>query len=181
MLSELALTGHTFHHWLRACRDQRCRVSNQSHNRMRLQKKLGQASRFRAFKKSPALNSCVLQLTRITTNHALRGVEIWPSDAAHRASAAHPKNVRKIRKVRMNFLLTRAEVTLVTGLGRTETFALQQQGKLRSKSNSACKSWFLLEDVLRCVAEVRGLPAPDQQSSELHARLVVSIRQKKKA
>ena len=80
----------------------------------------------------------------------------------------------------MNFLLTRAEITLVTGLGRTETFALQQQGKLKSTSGSAGKSWFLLEDVLRCVAEVRELPAPDQQSSELYARLVVSIRQKKK-
>ena len=80
----------------------------------------------------------------------------------------------------MNFLLTRAEITLVTGLGRTETFALQQRGKLMPTSGSACKGWFLIGDVLRCVAEVRGLPAPDQQSSELCARLVVSIRQKRK-
>ena len=80
----------------------------------------------------------------------------------------------------MNFLLTRAEIILVTGLGRTETFELQQCGTLKPLSGSACKCWFSLEDVLRCVADVRGLPAPDQQSSELYARLVVSIRQKKK-
>ena len=80
----------------------------------------------------------------------------------------------------MNFVITRAEITLITGLGRTESFALQQRGQLKPLSGSACKGWFSLEDVLRCVADVRGLPAPDQQSSELYARLVVSIRQKRK-
>ena len=80
----------------------------------------------------------------------------------------------------MNFVLTRAEITLVTGLGRTETFALQQQGKLRPISNTACKGWFLIGDVLRCVADVRGLAEPDQLSMEFHARLIVLARQKRR-
>lgn len=80
----------------------------------------------------------------------------------------------------MDFVLTRAEITLVTGIGRTETFALQQRGKLQPVSGSACKGWFLLEDVLKCVAEVRGLAEPDQLCKEFHARLVVLARQKRR-
>ena len=132
--------------------------------------------------KIPSLTSCTLQPTRTITHHAFH--LSWRGMAKQRSSSCKrgtTKNVMKFLRVHMNFVLTRGEIMLITGLGRTETFALQQQCKLRSISNSACKSWFLLEDVLRCVAEVRGLPAPDQQSSELHARLVVSIRQKKKA
>ena len=80
----------------------------------------------------------------------------------------------------MNFLLTRAEITLITGLGRTETFALQQQGKLMATSGSACKGWFLIGDVLRCVADVHGFAEPDQSSMEFHARLIVLARQKRR-
>ena len=80
----------------------------------------------------------------------------------------------------MNFVMTRAEIVLVTGLGRTQTFELQQRGKLKPLSGSACKGWFLIGDVLRCVANVRGLAEPDQLSMEFHAGLVVLARQKRR-
>ena len=79
----------------------------------------------------------------------------------------------------MNFMVTRAEVILLTGTGRTETFALQNCGKLKVFSGATCKGWFELSQVLTCVAEMHDLPLPDERAIEMHARLVMALRLKK--
>ena len=79
----------------------------------------------------------------------------------------------------MNFMVTRAEVTLLTGAGRTETFALQNCGKLKVFSRSTCKGWFELSQVLSCMAAIHNLPEPDDRAIEMHARLVMALMLKK--
>ena len=79
----------------------------------------------------------------------------------------------------MNFMITRAEITLLTGTGRTETFALQNCGKLKVFSGATCKGWFELSQVLNCMAASRDLPLPDDRAIEMHARLVMALRLKK--
>lgn len=79
----------------------------------------------------------------------------------------------------MNFLINRAELIAVTGLGRTHTFALQKSGKLQTASNLTSTSWFELHHVLKCVAAIHQLPDPDDVSVSLHASLVVDLRSKK--
>lgn len=80
----------------------------------------------------------------------------------------------------MNFLITRTEITALTGIGRTATFELQKSGALQANENSRCKSWFSLSQVLTCVATLRKLPDPDDRCLEMHARLVISLRLKNK-
>ena len=80
----------------------------------------------------------------------------------------------------MNFLITRRELTVITGIGRTATFALQKSGELRANSDSNCKNWFDLSHVLACAAALRKLPPPDEQCLAMHAQLVVELRLKNK-
>ena len=79
----------------------------------------------------------------------------------------------------MNFVISRDELIALTGIGRTETFALQKAGKLQSLAGETCKSWFELSKVLTCIAECRNLPPPDEKSMEMLVRITVELRAKK--
>ena len=76
----------------------------------------------------------------------------------------------------MNFVINRSELIALTGIKRTQSFALQKTGQLPALSQHAAKKWFELEEVLRCVALLYGLPQPDDLCVEKHARLVVEAR-----
>ena len=76
----------------------------------------------------------------------------------------------------MNFMINRTELSALTGIKRTQTFALQKTGQLRTASQHAARSWFELAEVLRCVATLHGLPLPDEQCIEKSALLVVEAR-----
>lgn len=76
----------------------------------------------------------------------------------------------------MNFMINRVELIALTGIKRTQTFALQKTGELRMLSQHAAQSWFDLAEVLRCVAALHGLPPPDHDCIEMNAHLVVEAR-----
>ena len=76
----------------------------------------------------------------------------------------------------MNFVINRAELSALTGIKRTQSFALQKTGQLRTASQHAAQSWFDLAEVLRCVAVLHGLPTPDDDCIEMNAHLVVEAR-----
>ncbi len=76
----------------------------------------------------------------------------------------------------MNFVINRAELIALTGIKRTQSFALQKTGELRTLSQHAAQGWFELAEVLHCVAMLHGLPQPDELCVEKHARLVVDAR-----
>lgn len=76
----------------------------------------------------------------------------------------------------MNFVINRSELIALTGVKRTQSFALQRSGELRTLSRHAAQSWFELAEVLNCVALLHGLPQPDDLCVEKHARLVVEAR-----
>lgn len=76
----------------------------------------------------------------------------------------------------MNFVIDRAELIALTGIKRTQSFALQKTGQLRMLSQHAAKNWFELAEVLRCVALLHGLPQPDDHCIEKSAHLVVEAR-----
>ena len=78
----------------------------------------------------------------------------------------------------MNFVISRAEVTAITGIRRTHTFELQRLGNLKVISVRSQKSWFSLRQVLTCAAELYGLAAPDDASVFRHAAALVEIRLK---
>lgn len=76
----------------------------------------------------------------------------------------------------MNFVINRAELIALTGIKRTQSFALQKTGELRIASKHAAQSWFDLSVALQCAAALHGLPSPDDHSVEMSARLVVETR-----
>lgn len=76
----------------------------------------------------------------------------------------------------MNFMINRAELIALSGIKRTQSFALQKTGQLRMASQHAAQTWFELADVLRCVAALHGLPPPDDHCVEMNAHLVVEAR-----
>lgn len=76
----------------------------------------------------------------------------------------------------MNFVISRAEVSAITGIKRTRTFELQRMGNLQVISIRSQKSWFCLRQVLICAAELDGLAAPDDASVLQLAAALVEIR-----
>lgn len=76
----------------------------------------------------------------------------------------------------MNFAISRAELTALTGIKRTQTFALQKTGQIQVLSQSLGKGWFDLEQILNCAAVLRGLPLPDANCVQKHAQLVLEAR-----
>lgn len=78
----------------------------------------------------------------------------------------------------MNFVITRAEVSAITGIRRTHTFELQRLGLLKVISVRSKKSWFSLKQVLTCAAELHGLAEPDDASVSQHAATLLEIRLK---
>ena len=80
----------------------------------------------------------------------------------------------------MNFVISRAEVIAISGIKRTRTFELQQQGLLRVLSKQAKQIWFCLMDVLKCVAHLHGLPPPDAAELQTCIQAVVDARLKLK-
>jgi hypothetical protein len=76
----------------------------------------------------------------------------------------------------MNFLINRAEVTVVSGICRTTTFALTKADQLRVLSKYAQKSWFCLMQVLERAAILHGLPPPDAAFVQLHINALVKAR-----
>ena len=81
----------------------------------------------------------------------------------------------------MNFMITRAELIALTGICRTETFALQKAGKLQRLAGTNSKSWFDLSQALRCIAEVRNVPLPSESSVQMFAQIACELRSKRLA
>ncbi len=79
----------------------------------------------------------------------------------------------------MNFPITRAEMTAITGIKRTQTFALQRTGEIQTLNKSLAKSWFDLEQILVCSAMLRGLKLPSADDVQKNAQMVVEARLKK--
>lgn len=76
----------------------------------------------------------------------------------------------------MNFVITRAELCLITAIARTESFNLQKNGTLKVLSYASKKGWFDLTQVLFAIAAYRGLPPPTDKCVQSHAQLVVQLR-----
>lgn len=60
----------------------------------------------------------------------------------------------------MDFPISRAELFSVAGIARTKSFEMEKAGQLRAISHFAGKTWFLLSDVMFCVAGLHGLESP---------------------
>ncbi len=76
----------------------------------------------------------------------------------------------------MDLAITRAEVIVLLGLGRTQTFAKQKSGDLKVKSTFAGRSWFDLFEVLTFVATQHGYPQPQACNVEKHANWILAAR-----
>ncbi len=76
----------------------------------------------------------------------------------------------------MNLAITRSEVIVLIGVGRTKTFAKQNSGDLKIKSTFAGRSWFDLVEVLTFVAAQHGYPQPQACDVEKHANWILAAR-----
>lgn len=79
----------------------------------------------------------------------------------------------------MNFAISRAELSALTGIKRTQTFALQKTGQIKVLCVRLGKGWFDLEQILTCAAVLHGLPLPNADDVQKHAQLVIEARLKK--
>ncbi len=76
----------------------------------------------------------------------------------------------------MNFSITRQEILALTGISRTDTFALQKAGKLVPLAGGSGKCRFQLSDVLACASLLHGGLQQDDRGIEIHAEIVVKLR-----
>ncbi len=76
----------------------------------------------------------------------------------------------------MNFSITRQEILALTGISRTDTFALQKAGKLVPLAGASGKRRYQLCEVLACASTLYGGPPQDDRGIEIHAEIVVRLR-----